>query len=117
MMASISTFLFALAASTTERTTAELPSECAMSTFCLPACTIKRCIRIDDTLVHQNQKYRKYNLAGSVVDSMVPLSHESYGRLVQAASQLLNELGILASSSGAVGKLSLIHISEPTRPY
>ena len=39
---------------------------------------------------------------------MVPLSHESYGRLGQPASQLLNELAILASSSGAVGKAQFV---------
>ena len=39
---------------------------------------------------------------------MVPLSHESYGRLGQPASQLLNELAILASSSGAVGKAHFV---------
>jgi hypothetical protein len=35
---------------------------------------------------------------------MVPLSHESYGRLGQPASKLLNELANLASSTGAVEK-------------
>ena len=58
--------------------------------------------------VRDDQKYRNYNRAGSAVYRMVPLSHESYGRLVQAASQLLNELGILASSSGAVGKAQFV---------
>ena len=39
---------------------------------------------------------------------MVPLSHESYGRMYQPASQLLYELAILASSSGAVGKAQFV---------
>ena len=51
-----------------------------------------------------DKKHQKYNRAGSAVYRMVPLSHESYGRLGQPAIQLLNELAILASSSGAVGK-------------
>ena len=58
--------------------------------------------------VQDDQKYRKYNRAGSAVYSMVPLSHESYGRMGQPASQLLNELAILASSSGAVGKAQFV---------
>ena len=43
-----------------------------------------------------DQKYRKYNRAGSAVYRMVPLSHESYGRLGQPAFQSLNKLAILA---------------------
>ena len=58
--------------------------------------------------VQDDQKYRKYNRAGSAVYSMVPLSHESYGRMGQPASQLLNELAIWASSSGAVGKAQFV---------
>jgi hypothetical protein len=50
------------------------------------------------------QKYAKYNRAGSAVYRMVPLSHESYGRLGQPASKFLNELANLASSSGAEEK-------------
>jgi len=55
-----------------------------------------------------DKKHQKYNRAGSAVYRMVPLSHESYGRLGQPASQLLNELAILASSSGAVGKAQFV---------
>ena len=51
-----------------------------------------------------DQKYRNYSRAGSFVYRMVPLSHESYGRLGQPASQLLNKLAVLASSSGALVK-------------
>ena len=54
--------------------------------------------------VRDDQKYRNYNRAGSDVYRMVPLSHESYGRMGQPANQVLNELAILASPSGAVGK-------------
>ena len=39
---------------------------------------------------------------------MVPLSQEPYGRLGQPASQLLNQLAILASCSGAVGKAQFV---------
>jgi hypothetical protein len=35
---------------------------------------------------------------------MVPLTHESYGRMGQPASKFLNELANLASSTGAVEK-------------
>ena len=58
--------------------------------------------------VRDDQKCRRYNRAGSAVYRMVPLSHESYGRMGQPASQLLNELAILASSSGAVGKAQFV---------
>lgn len=50
------------------------------------------------------QKFAHYSRAGSAVYRMVPLSHESYGRLGQPASKLLNELANLASSTGAVEK-------------
>ena len=54
------------------------------------------------------QKYAHYRSAGSAVYRMVPLSHESYERLGQPASQLLNECANLASSSGAVLKSKFV---------
>ena len=36
------------------------------------------------------------------------MSHESYGRMGQPASQLLNELAILTSFSGAMGKAQFV---------
>ena len=58
--------------------------------------------------VRDDQKYRKYYPAGSAVYRMVPRSYESYVHLGQPASQLLNELAILASSSEAVGKAQFV---------
>lgn len=54
--------------------------------------------------IRDKQKYEKYNRAGSAVYRVVPLSHESYGRMGQPASRLLNELANIASGSGAVAK-------------
>ena len=39
---------------------------------------------------------------------MVPLVHQSYGRLGHPASKLLNELAILASSIRAMGKAQFV---------
>ena len=55
-----------------------------------------------------DQKYRMQNRAGSAVDRMAPLSNKSYGRLGQPANQLLNELTILACSSGPVVKAQFV---------
>jgi hypothetical protein len=53
------------------------------------------------------QKFAHYRRAGSTVYHMVPLTHESYGRMGQPASKFLNELANLASSTGAVEKSAL----------
>ena len=52
--------------------------------------------------------YAKYSRSGSAVYTLVPLSHEPYGRLGQPASRFLNEQANLASSTGAVDKSSFI---------
>ena len=54
------------------------------------------------TKLRDDQKHAKYNRSGSDVYMLESLSHESYGRLGQPASRLLNELGNLGSSTGAV---------------
>ena len=55
-----------------------------------------------------DQKYAEYSRYGSAVYTLVPLSHESYGCLGQAASRSLNELANLTSSTRGVDKLSFI---------
>ena len=62
--------------------------------------------------IRDDQKDREYNREGSGVYRMVPMSHESYGRMGQPASQLLNEIAILASSSGAVVKAQFVKSSQ-----
>ena len=43
--------------------------------------------------VRDHQKYRKYNHAASAVYRMVPLLHESYGRLGRPSAERVSHLG------------------------
>ena len=52
----------------------------------------------------------------SAVHRMVPLLHESYGRMGQPARQLLNGLAILASSSGAIRKAQFVESGGSSLP-